>query len=198
MLSSYFHLIQIKEIKNVTCNADETKNTDYNKVFVELSTEERAAQIAHEFWNPAREDPVMDFAKSICRFDQLIDGKQYQDSLKTRRTAEKHLRRIRADDSSNDMEREAEEYSSQQLRPRRRKKRNKSAYKKWQELSITESVIDNINKHRMIEEQTRKNVYEIICFAIRNKKDETLFLLGEWITENLQYSGKRTIILIHT
>ena len=24
--------IQIKEIKNVTCNADETKNTDYNKV----------------------------------------------------------------------------------------------------------------------------------------------------------------------
>ena len=71
--------IKITEIRNVTCTADipdGANNTDYNKIFVEFSTEERAAQIIHEFWNPTRTDPAMDFAKSICRFDQLIDGRQ--------------------------------------------------------------------------------------------------------------------------
>ena len=44
--------IKIEEIRNVTTTAeipDEANNTDYNKIFVEFSTEERAAQVIHEF-----------------------------------------------------------------------------------------------------------------------------------------------------
>ena len=64
---------------------------------------------------------------------------------------------------------------NQQVGPGKKKKRTKSVYHTWQELSITESVINNINKYRMIEEYTRKNVYEIVSFAIENKKNETWY-----------------------
>ena len=42
--------IKITEIRNVTTTAeipDDANNTDYNKIFVEFSTEERAAQVIH-------------------------------------------------------------------------------------------------------------------------------------------------------
>ena len=62
----------------------------------------------------------MDFAKSICRFDQLIDGRQYQSSIETRRTAENHPRRMQINEQEeND---EAEEQLNQQVGPGKKKK----------------------------------------------------------------------------
>ena len=114
--------IKIAEIRNVTTTAeipDEANNTDYNKIFVEFSTEERAAQVIHEFWNPDRTDPAMDFAKTICNFDPLIDGRQYQSSLETRRNAEDT-----SEDPNKELEEsdEAEEQLNRQKKPRKRKR----------------------------------------------------------------------------
>ena len=83
--------IKITEIRNVTTAAgvtDKASNMDYHRIFVEFTTEERAAQVIHEFWNPDRTEPAMDFAKTICNFDPLIDGRQYQNSLETKRKVE--------------------------------------------------------------------------------------------------------------
>ena len=190
--------IKKTEIRNVTTTAeipDEARNTDYNKIFVEFTTEERAAQVIHEFWNPDRTESAMDFAKTICNFDPLIDERQYQGSLETGRNTEADR-----EESSNELEESGEEEEQLNVQKSRKKKkrRSKSLYHTWQELTITESVINNINKCKTIEEHTRKNIYEIVNFAIENKKDETWYLLGKWLLENMQYTGKRTIILIHT
>ena len=90
--------------------------------------------------------------------------------------------------------------NSTEERPKEKRSRenSKTHQQKRQEDYITEGVKAKINRHRMIEEQTRPNVYEIIRFAICNKRDMTSLLLRDWITENIQYSGIRIIILIHT
>ena len=114
--------IKITEIRNVTTAAeitDRASNADYNKIFVEFTTEERAAQVIHEFWNPDKAEPAMDFAKTICNFDPLIDGRQYQDSLETERQDEDIN-----EEPSNEQEESDEE--EEQLNVKRNRKRKKN------------------------------------------------------------------------
>ena len=74
--------------------------------------------------------------------------------------------------------------NSTEERPKEKRSRenSKTYQQKRQEDYITEGVKVKINRHRLIEEQTRPNVYEIIRFAISNKRDMTSLLLRDWIT----------------
>ena len=152
--------IKKTEIRNVTTTAeipDEARNTDYNKIFVEFTTEERAAQVIHEFWNPDRTESAMDFAKTICNFDPLIDERQYQSSLETGRNAEENR-----EEPSNEREEsdEEEEQLNVQKGRRKKKRRPKSVYHTWQELTITESVINTPSENP---KSRQKNCHFMKC-----------------------------------
>ena len=76
-------------------------------------------------------------------------------------------------------------------------KRFKSKHEKWQEKAIADSINAKLNHHKTIEDYIRKNIFEMIVFALKYKVDDNQLTLRNWMIDNLQTSGKRIIILIH-
>ena len=201
----------IQEIREVFVSARDRDDYRTQKAFVELTTKERANEIMSRYWNPNNNASRSQIGISIRHYVKHNDEEEYLNGAHMRSN-----KRPRSESSpvNTDVQRkqtgERDSQVHESIHQNRRlvssssgssslgaTKRTKSKHERWQENTISANINTKLNHQKTIEEHIRRNIFEMVVFALKYKKDDSHLALRNWMIDNLQMSGKRIIILIH-
>ena len=191
------------EIKKIVCHVNDPYDVTDNKVFVELLSQERRNEIVTNFWNPIEKTLRLEISLSLCSYDKGLDGEHLMSWTLTHEGTPPGGQDQRVKQTNKELSHmevaSGLSYGATSESPLRRpRKRVKSNHAILQEISISEAVKDKLNRHKLIEDYTRKNIFEMVVFALKYRKDTSRLTLRNWLLDNLESSGKRTLIQIHT
>ena len=201
----------IQEIREVYVSARDRDDYRTQKAFVELTTKERANEIMYRYWNPSNDASKSQIGVSIRHYVKHNDEEEYLNGARMR--SNKRPRSESLTGNTDVQRKQTDERDSQvheSIHQNRRlastssgssslgaTKRPKSRHEIWQEVTIAANINAKFNHHKIIEGHIRRNIFEMVAFALKYKKDDSLLALRNWMIDNLQMSGKRIIILIH-
>ena len=201
----------IQEIREVYVSARDRDDYRTQKAFVELTTKERANEIMYRYWNPSNDASKSQIGVSIRHYVKHNDEEEYLNGARMR--SNKRPRSESLTGNTDVQRKQTDERDSQvheSIHQNRRlastssgssslgaTKRPKSRHEIWQEVTIAANINAKFNHHKIIEGHIRRNIFEMVAFALKYKKDDSQLALRNWMIDNLQMSGKRIIILIH-
>ena len=201
----------IQEIREVYVSARDRDDYRTQKAFVELTTKERANEIMYRYWNPSNDASKSQIGVSIRHYVKHNDEEEYLDGARMK--SNKRPRSESLTGNTDVQRKQTDERDSQvheSIHQNRRlastssgssslgaTKRPKSRHEIWQEVTIAANINAKFNHHKIIEGHIRRNIFEMVAFALKYKKDDSQLALRNWMIDNLQMSGKRIIILIH-
>lgn len=170
---------------------------------MELSSQERRNEIVTKFWNPIEKTPRLEIGLSLCNYDEGLDREHLMNWTLTHDGTplggqDQRIEQTGEESGHTEVVSNSSSGVTSESPLRRPRKRVKSNHAILQEISISEAVKDKLNRHKLIEDYTRKNIFEMVVFALKYRKDTSRLTLRNWLLDNLESSGKRTLIQIHT
>ena len=202
----------LQEIKEVFVSVRDRNDYRTQKAFVELTTKERANDVMAKYWNPNNGKSRSQIGSSLRHYYKPDDEEEYLNGARMRNS--KRPRNDSSPINTEERKSQAEEQDPQEqesMYQSRRvassssgssslgaAKKVKSKHEKWQENTIAANINAKLNLNKTIEEHIRRNIFEMVVFALKYKKDDSQVTLRNWMLDNLQMNSKRIIILIHT
>ena len=169
---------------------------------MELSSQERRNEIVTKFWNPIEKTPRLEIGLSLCNYDEGLDREHLMNWTLTHDGTplggqDQRIEQTGEESGHTEVVSNSSSGVTSESPLRRPRKRVKSNHAIQQEMSISETIKEKLNCHKLIEDYTQKKIFEIVVFALKYKKDTSCLTLRNWLLDNLQFSGKRAIILIN-